>query len=63
MIIMGYSQEVKAPVFDTGIPGSNPGTPEHLDNFFETCITYIFLKYHLILFKINKFNIYYLVVY
>jgi hypothetical protein len=34
IIIMGYSQEVKAPVFDTGIPGSNPGTPEHLHNFF-----------------------------
>ncbi len=27
---MGYSQVVKAPVFDTGIPGSNPGTPANL---------------------------------
>lgn len=27
---MGYSQVVKAPVFDTGIPGSNPGTPATL---------------------------------
>ena len=24
---MGCSQEVKAPGFDPGIPGSNPGTP------------------------------------
>lgn len=25
--ILGYSQEVKASVFDTDTPGSNPGTP------------------------------------
>lgn len=37
---MGYSQVVKAPVFDTGIPGSNPGTPATLKTIFSSLLKY-----------------------
>ncbi len=33
IIFLGYSQEVKASVFDTDIPGSNPGTPVNLNYY------------------------------